>query len=138
MEHLDLVMIVGSFGAQATLVFAAPHSALAQPWNCIVGNTISATIGVATYTVCADEREWVAAACAVSLSITLMMVTHSVHPPGGATTLIAVLGSHRIHETGFMYVLFPACIGSCIFVTMGLILNNLSSRRERLYPVYWL
>lgn len=86
-----------------------------------------------------------------------MMVTHSVHPPGilcphprsvhrcydhectgGATTLIAVLGSHRIHETGFMYVLFPACIGSCIFVTMGLILNNLSSRRERLYPVYWL
>lgn len=52
MEHLDLVMIVGSFGAQATLVFAAPHSALAQPWNCIVGNTISATIGVATYTVC--------------------------------------------------------------------------------------
>ena len=57
---------------------------------------------------------------------------------GGATTLIAVLGSHQIHHIGFMYVLFPACIGSCIFVVMGIFFNNISAKRERLYPVYWL
>ena len=51
MEELDMVMIVGSFGAQATLVFGAPSSPLAQPYNCIVGNAISSFIGVSVYKV---------------------------------------------------------------------------------------
>jgi CBS-domain-containing membrane protein len=51
MDEIDLIMIVGSFGAQATLVFAAPSSPLAQPWNCIVGNAVSSAIGVAMYKV---------------------------------------------------------------------------------------
>lgn len=51
MEDTDLIMIVGSFGAQATLIFAAPHSHLAQPWNCIMGNAVSSAIGVSVYKV---------------------------------------------------------------------------------------
>ena len=50
-EEIDLIMIVGSFGAQATLVFAAPTSPLAQPWNCVLGNGISSFIGVSIYKV---------------------------------------------------------------------------------------
>ena len=51
LDHVDLVMIVGSFGAVTTLIYAAPCSPLSQPWNCIVGNAISAFIGVSTYKV---------------------------------------------------------------------------------------
>ena len=49
LEGSDMLMLVGSFGAQATLLFAAPHSPLAQPWNCVMGNTLSSFIGVSVY-----------------------------------------------------------------------------------------
>jgi len=35
-------------------------------------------------------------------SIKLMHVTQTLHPPGGATALIAVIGSEKIHELGLM------------------------------------
>lgn len=86
LEESDAVMIVGSFGAQAVLLFAAPAAPLAQPWNCIVGNGISAFVGVSSYKLFTDvfdsDLTWVAAACAVSISIALMLYTKSVHPPG--------------------------------------------------------
>lgn len=52
LEDIDIVMIVGSFGAQATLIFSAPNSHLAQPWNCIGGNAVSSIVGVSVYRVC--------------------------------------------------------------------------------------
>ncbi|MBW2642466.1 MAG: HPP family protein, partial [Deltaproteobacteria bacterium] len=42
----DLVMIIGSFGASAVLIYAAIRSPLAQPRNLIGGHVISAIIGV--------------------------------------------------------------------------------------------
>jgi CBS-domain-containing membrane protein len=139
----DFIMIVGSFGAQAVLVFAAPSAPLAQPWNCIVGNIIGSSVGVSSYKFFNEginkfeNLDYLAAACAVSITIVLMLLTKSLHPPAGATALIAVLGSKRVHDLGYMYVLFPSCIGSCIFVLLGVILNNASSQEKRQYPVVW-
>jgi len=45
----DLVMIIGSFGASAVLIYAAIRSPLAQPRNLIGGHVISAIIGVTAY-----------------------------------------------------------------------------------------
>eukprot|EP01001_Neometanema_parovale_P006955 NODE_3287_length_1246_cov_108.123776_g3121_i0.p1 GENE.NODE_3287_length_1246_cov_108.123776_g3121_i0~~NODE_3287_length_1246_cov_108.123776_g3121_i0.p1 ORF type:complete len:211 (+),score=8.98 NODE_3287_length_1246_cov_108.123776_g3121_i0:109-741(+) len=42
----DLVMLVGSFGASAVLLYSAIESPLAQPRNAVFGNVISALIGV--------------------------------------------------------------------------------------------
>jgi CBS-domain-containing membrane protein len=42
----DLVMIIGSFGASAVLIYGAIRSPLAQPRNLIGGHFISAIIGV--------------------------------------------------------------------------------------------
>ena len=39
-------LMVASMGASAVLLFAVPHSALAQPWNVMGGHLISALIGV--------------------------------------------------------------------------------------------
>jgi CBS-domain-containing membrane protein len=39
-------MIVASMWASAVLLFTVPHSALAQPWNVVVGHLISALTGV--------------------------------------------------------------------------------------------
>lgn len=41
---------------------------------------------------------WLAAGVAVGGAIFMMERTHSVHPPGGATALVAVIGSADIHR----------------------------------------
>ena len=48
-DKSDLVMIIGSFGASAVLIYGAIRSPLAQPRNLIGGHIISAVIGVTTY-----------------------------------------------------------------------------------------
>lgn len=48
-QGTDLVMIIGSFGASAVLIYGAIRSPLAQPRNLIGGHVISAIIGVTMY-----------------------------------------------------------------------------------------
>jgi CBS-domain-containing membrane protein len=77
----------------------------------------------------------VAAALAVSLAIAVMHLTKTLHPPGGATALIAVLGGDGIHRLGFLYVLMPVAAGSLIMLAVALIINNVP--RTRKYPEFW-
>lgn len=126
------------------LVFAVPNAPLAQPWNCIFGNTIGAFVGVSCFKVfnhaatAFEDIMYVASACAVSLTIVAMLLTKSVHPPAGATALIAVTGSLRVTELGYKYMLFPILLGSVLQVILAIILNNLSTAGTRAYPTVWL
>jgi len=47
--------------------------------------------------------------------------------PGGATALIAVMEMNRVHDLGFLYILFPAVFASMAHVVVALFVNNLSS-----------
>lgn len=129
----DLAYVIGAFGATAVLVFAAPASPLAQPWNVVVGHVVSALIGVALFQLLGPS--WLAAALAVSLAIFAMQMTRSTHPPGGASALIAVAGSPQIHDLGFLYALFPVAAGALVLVGVALITNNF--RAYRRWPEAW-
>jgi CBS-domain-containing membrane protein len=133
-EPMDLLLIIGSFGASAVLVYAAIKSPLAQPRNLMGGHIISALIGVACYKLFGGTI-WMAAALGVSLAIVAMLLTKTLHPPGGATALIAVIGSKNVHDLGFLYAVFPAGAGALILLIIALIVNNLA--KERRYPEYW-
>jgi CBS-domain-containing membrane protein len=76
-----------------------------------------------------------AAALGVSLAIVAMLLTKTLHPPGGATALIAVIGSKNVHDLGFLYAVFPAGAGALILLIIALMVNNLA--KERRYPEYW-
>jgi len=78
-----------------------------------------------------------ASAIAVSVSIAIMHLTRTLHPPGGATALIAVIGGEAITDLGYYYVISPVLFGSLIMLLVGLLVNNLSSNPKRHYPVYW-
>jgi CBS-domain-containing membrane protein len=90
-------MIIGSFGASAVLIYGAIRSPLAQPRNLIGGHVISAVIGVTAYKLL-PAHLWLASPIAVATSIAVMHATKTLHPPGGATALIAVIGSQKIHN----------------------------------------
>ncbi|RJQ51244.1 MAG: HPP family protein [Nitrospiraceae bacterium] len=133
-ENTDLVMIVGSFGASAVLIYGAIKSPLAQPRNLIGGHVISAVIGVTSYNLM-HEHMWLASAIAVATSIALMHATKTLHPPGGATALIAVIGGEKIHNLGYLYAIVPAGAGAVIMLVIALIINNIPQKRR--YPEFW-
>ena len=130
----DLVMVVGSFGASAVLIYGAIKSPLAQPRNLVGGHIISAIIGVATYQVL-HAHMWLAASVAVATAIVVMHATKTLHPPGGATALIAVIGSTKIHALGYLYAIIPAGAGAIIMLVIALLVNNIPKNRK--YPEFW-
>lgn len=130
----DLILVIGSFGASSVLAYGAIHSPFAQPRNLVGGHVVSAIAGVACYQLF-YAIPWFAAATAVACAIVAMQVTRTVHPPGGATALIAVIGSEQIHRLGWWYVLIPAALGSSILLVMALLVNNIPKNRQ--YPKTW-
>jgi CBS-domain-containing membrane protein len=134
-QGTDLVMIIGSFGASAVLIYGAIRSPLAQPRNLIGGHVISAIIGVTMYKLL-NSHMWMAASIAVATAIAVMHATKTLHPPGGATALIAVIGSQKIHNLGYLYVILPAGLGAIIMLVVALLINNIPKSRR--YPKFWI
>lgn len=126
----DTWLMVGSMGASAVLLFAVPHGQLSQPWAAIIGQLISAFIGVT----CAKyiSVPVLAAASSVSLAVLTMHYLRCIHPPAGATALIAVIGGPSIHALGYRYIVEPVMINALTIILMALVFNNLFSWRR--YP----
>ena len=131
----DLTLLIGSFGASAVLVYGAIKTPLAQPRNLMGGHILSGIVGVASYKLLGHINMPLAAAVAVSFAIMLMHATKTLHPPGGATALIAVIGGKGIYKLGFLYALMPAGLGALILLIIALLVNNIS--KERKYPEFW-
>ncbi len=127
----EVLFLIGSFGASSVLVFGAIQSPLAQPRNLIGGHVISALIGVTIYKTMPDIV-WITAPLAVALSIVSMQITKTLHPPGGATALIAVIGAEKVKILGFWFVLTPVLSGAMILLLVALVFNNMTAHRR--YP----
>jgi CBS-domain-containing membrane protein len=125
------IFLIGSFGASSVLIYGAIQSPLAQPRNLIGGHMVSAIIGVTIYKLL-PEIIWLTAPLAVAISIVAMQITKTLHPPGGATALIAVIGSEKIKALGYLYVLSPVLTGSLILLVVALVVNNMTTHRK--YP----
>lgn len=127
----DNVFLIGSFGASSVLIYGIINSPLAQPRNLIGGHVICAIVGVAIHRLIPNEL-WLSSSLSVSISIVLMQITKTLHPPGGATALIANIGSPKIQQLGFFYVLSPVLSGVIILMIVALLCNNATSHRS--YP----
>ena len=135
LDGTDLVMIIGSFGASAVLIYGAIKSPLAQPRNLIGGHVFSALVGVLSYQ-CLHSHICAASAVAVATAIAVMHLTKTLHPPGGATALIAVIGSEKIHDLGYLYAIVPAGLGALVMLVVAVLINNIP--RSRRYPEFWI
>jgi CBS-domain-containing membrane protein len=135
LEGSDMIMIIGSFGASAVLIYGAIKSPLAQPRNLVGGHIFSAIVGVTCYNIFPGQL-WLASSVAVATSLAVMHATKTLHPPGGATGLIAIVGSEKIHNLGYLYVLFPVGAGILIMLVVALLFNNISKNRS--YPQFWI
>ncbi len=130
----DNLFLVGSFGASAVLIYGHTQSPLAQPRNLVGGHILSALVGVTIrYLIPFPEWQWAACALAVALALIVMQVTKTVHPPGGATALLAIIGSEKIRSLGYWYALSPVASGVAIMLLVAWVVNNIPGHRN--YPV---
>lgn len=120
--------LMAPFGATCVLAFGVPNSPLAQPRNIIGGHLISTLIGLVCLYLFGNH--WYSLALGVGLSICLMQLSRTTHPPAGADPLVVILGAKSLS-----FVLNPVLSGAVIITLIALIFNNLSSKRK--YPTYW-
>ncbi len=130
-SNIATFLMLGSMAASATLLFAVPHSPMAQPWNLVGGHLISALIG--WLCIVFIHSPVLAAACAVGTAIFLMYYLNCLHPPGAATALSLVLGSSVFLQHGWAWTMLMVGANALIFLVLGLVLNNLLPGRR--YPM---
>ena len=124
-----LPLLIAPMGATAVLLFVVPTSPLAQPWPIIGGNTLSALVG---YLVGQSIHHPVlATGVGVGLAIGVMSLTRSLHPPGGATALMATLGVPVVADWGPLFPLVPVALNSCLLVLLGWLFHRAAGRQ---YP----
>lgn len=121
-------LLIGSFGATAVLLYGTPDSPLAQPRGVLGGHLLSAIAGCAMGALVGSSP--MALAGAVGLAIVVMHFTHTTHPPGGATALIAA------HDhAGWLFPLMPVTVGVAILLAIAVVANNIVNHRQ--YPKHW-
>jgi len=62
------------------------------------------------------------------------VVAKVLHPPDGATALIAVIGGDSVRGLGYLYVVMPAALGAIVMLVVALMVNNISKNRR--YPEF--
>jgi CBS-domain-containing membrane protein len=126
------LLIVASMAASATLLYATPHSPLAQPWNLVGGHLVSALAGLACSALIADPT--LAAGAAVGSAILLMELLSCLHPPSAATALMMVLGSSQLHDMNWQWAFAIVAVNVGISLLLALVINNLLPGRR--YPMH--
>lgn len=126
------IMMVSSMGASAVLLFAVPHGGLSQPWAVFGGQLVSAFVGVSCQKLFPGDL-WTPA-LAVGLAVGVMHYLRCIHPPGGATSLAAVIGGADIHALGYHYLVIPVLINVIAILAMAIIFNAFFAWRR--YPAH--
>lgn len=121
-------------GAAAVLEFAVIESPFAQPRNAVLSQLLASIIGIGigklfALNPSAHAMPQLGGALACALTTALMVLTNTVHPPAGATALLAVTEGYPIG-----WFLVPIMLLGCVLMqAVALVVNNL----QRRFPVYW-
>ena len=110
----EYILMMGSFGALATLLYAAPASPFAQPRMVMLGHLVALIISiavdylvvnpltgggetaVANFSSTAFIPKWVAIALVPALAIAAMAKLGCINPPAAAASIIYLLGGAKV------------------------------------------
>lgn len=128
----DGIALVAPMGASAVLAFAVPASPLATPRAIILGNTLSAMVGVGV-SLLPGVPLFLACGLSVCLAIIVMSMTRSLHPPGGASALTATLLHPAAHglTMGLLFPLMPVALNSIVLSLAAIFYHRATGHR---YP----
>ena len=117
------LLLLAPIGASAVLLFGVPASPLAQPWPVLGGNLVAALAGLASARLLGHGA--LAAGAAVGSAILLMSMLRCLHPPGGGTTLLPVLGGAAVAQGAGAFLLTVA-VNAAALVVLGWLFHRVS------------
>ncbi|OAT08129.1 hypothetical protein BDBG_16968 [Blastomyces gilchristii SLH14081] len=128
--------MISSFGATAVLEYCSIDSPLAQPRNAFLGQIIASVIGAGIAKLFAlhphaESWFWLGGPVACAVAVAAMIFSKTIHPPAGATALMACIdpGTRRLG-----WLLIPlVMLSSSLILATALLLNNI----QRRFPLYW-
>jgi CBS-domain-containing membrane protein len=122
------LMLLGSFGASALLVFALPEAPLSQPRSVIGGHLLASLIAFGCLALLGPH--WWAVGIATGLGVGVMMITRTVHPPAGSNAIIVFLAKPTC-----AYLVSSTLAGTLMLVAMACVYHRTTRRHK--YPLYW-
>ena len=117
--------LLAPLGASSVILFALPHSPLAQPWSLAGGLFISALIG--HFCGLWITPTYLAVGIALGVAIWVTAWLRCIHPPGGAMAVVFALSAQQ-HPTS----LLTALLNAVAALMAVLVVNNLIPGRR--YP----
>lgn len=122
--------LLASLGGSAVFLFGLTHAPAAQPRALFGGHLGGALIGIVCYQ-CFGEELWVYA-LALLLTLGLMLLTRTLHPPAGANPLIMVAA-----HSGFAALWHTVLVGVLALAVVAFVWSRMLPGLTR-YPVAWL
>ena len=123
----DWTIVVGPFGALATLHYGLTTAPASQPRNCLVSVLIAMTIAISlTYS---ELEPYLRQSIALGLTVFVTAKLGVIHPPSGAAAVIFASGGQDWKNMGAFLV------GYIVIILCSTVFNNLNTKRQ--YPMYW-
>ncbi len=121
--------LVASFGATAVLIYGAPKAPFSKPRNVFFGHLFSAVVGVTVAVVLDqtgtfDDLKFIGIGLAGGIAIIVMMLTGTIHPPGGATAITCVMSCF----SSPVFIIRPIMIGVVVMMAIAYVANRLRDR----------
>lgn len=127
-SSLQGLILLGSFGASALLLFVLPEAPLSQPRAVFVGHVSASCIALACLWLCGPQ--WWAVGLATGLAVGFMMLTRSVHPPAGSNAIIVFLA-----KPGGWFLISSTIAGVAALIAFAFLYHRATGRYR--YPLYW-
>ena len=123
-QTLSNPYLIASFGATAVLIYGAPKAPFSKPKNVFFGHLFSAIIGISVAFVLIqtgnfDDWKWAGIGIAGCAAIVVMMLTGTIHPPGGATAITCVMSGFGSIE----YLFVPVMLGVAVMMAIAYCAN---------------
>ncbi len=125
-----MTLLVASFGGSTVFLFGLTRAPAAQPRALFGGHLLGALIGIACLHFFGDGT-WVYVV-ALALTLVVMLLTRTVHPPAGANPLIMI---HA--HAGFAALLQPVAAGVALLALVAAVWTRLTPGMAH-YPCNWL
>jgi CBS-domain-containing membrane protein len=122
-------LLLASLGGTTLFLFGLSTTPAAQPRAVFGGHLISSLIGIICVQVFGDAT-WVSVT-AVVLTICVLLLTRTVHPPAGANPLIMIQA-----HANFSHIGLTVLVGITVITTVAYLWSRLGVGTKK-YPVSW-
>jgi CBS-domain-containing membrane protein len=119
-------LLIAPFGSTCMMIFGASQAPFARPRNVLGGHLICSVVGLLTLHLF-GASPWTAAV-AVGVSMALMGLTRTFHPPAGGDPVLVMLT-----QPAWTFVFVPVLLGCVLMLGVAVVFHNLRSWGS--YPV---